>query len=122
MATIELTQQNFQETLKNNDTVIIDFWASWCGPCRSFAPIFEEASNRYPDIVFGKVNTENERALAGSFHIRSIPTLVIIREQVVIFAQPGALPASALQEIIDQAQALDMAEVHRQVATQQAKT
>jgi len=121
MATIELTEHNFQETIEKNDIVIIDFWAAWCGPCRSFAPIFEEASNKYQDIVFGKVNTEDERALAGSFRVRSIPTLVIIREQVVLFAQPGALPASALDELIDQAKAVDMAEVHQQVAAQQGQ-
>jgi thioredoxin 1 len=119
MSTIELTQHNFQETIENNDMVIIDFWAAWCGPCRSFAPVFEEASNKYEDIVFGKVNTEAERALAGSFRVRSIPTLAIIREQVVLFAQPGALPASALDELIDQARAVNMAEVHQQMVAQQ---
>lgn len=119
MATIELTQHNFQETIEKNDMVIIDFWAAWCGPCRSFAPVFEEASNKYEDIVFGKVNTEAERALAGSFRVRSIPTLAIIREQVVLFAQPGALPASALDELIEQAKAVNMADVHQQMAAQQ---
>ncbi|MFZ0254663.1 MAG: thioredoxin [Gammaproteobacteria bacterium] len=119
MATIELTQHNFQETIEKNDMVIIDFWAAWCGPCRSFAPVFEEASNKYDDIVFGKVNTEAERTLASSFQVRSIPTLAIIREQVVLFAQPGALPASALDELIDQARAVNMADVHQQVAAQQ---
>lgn len=118
MATIELTQHNFQETIEQNDMVIIDFWAAWCGPCRSFAPVFEEASNKYQDIVFGKVNTEAERALAGSFRVRSIPTLVIIREQVVLFAQPGALPGSALDDLIEQARGVDMADVHQQVAAQ----
>lgn len=125
MATIELTQHNFQETIEKNDMVIIDFWAAWCGPCRSFAPVFEEASNKYEDIVFGKVNTEAERALAGSFRVRSIPTLAIIREQVVLFAQPGALPASALDELIEQAKAVNMADVHQQMAAQheqQSKT
>ena len=119
MATIEMTQHNFQETIEKNDMVILDFWAPWCGPCRSFAPVFEEASSKYEDIVFGKVNTEVERALAGSFRVRSIPTLVIIREQVVLFSQPGALPPSALDELIDQAKALDMTEVHQEVASQQ---
>ncbi len=119
MATIELTEHNFQETIEKNDMVVIDFWAAWCGPCRSFAPVFETASGKYQDIVFGKVNTEAERALAGSFRVRSIPMLVIIREQVVLFAQPGALPASALDELIEQARALDMADVHQQVAAQQ---
>lgn len=119
MATIELTEHNFQETIEKNDMVVIDFWAAWCGPCRSFAPVFETASGKYQDIVFGKVNTEAERALAGSFRVRSIPMLVIIREQVVLFAQPGALPASALDELIEQARALDMTDVHQQVAAQQ---
>lgn len=119
MATIELTQHNFQETIDKNDMVVIDFWAAWCGPCRSFAPVFEAASEKHQDIVFGKVNTEAERTLAGSFQVRSIPMLVIIREQVVLFAQPGALPASALDELIAQARALNMADVHQQVAEQQ---
>lgn len=121
MATIELTQHNFQETIEKNDIVIIDFWAAWCGPCRSFAPVFEEASNKHEDILFGKVNTEAERVLASSFRVRSIPTLVIIREQVVLFAQPGALPASALDEIIEQAKAVDMASVHEQMAAQEGQ-
>ena len=120
MATIQLTKENFDDTVKSNDIVLVDFWASWCAPCRNFEPIFEAASENHDDVVFGKVNTEEQQALAASFQIRSIPTLMIIREKVVLFSQAGALPASALDDVISQAQALDMAEVHRKVAEQQA--
>ena len=119
MATTELDQHNFESTITGNDMVIIDFWAPWCGPCRSFAPTYEKISDQYPDIVFAKVNTEVEQGIAASFNIRSIPTLMIFREQVIIYAEAGALPASALTQLIDEARKLDMAEVHSQVAKAQ---
>ena len=121
MATVALTSENFEQTLQDNDMVILDFWASWCGPCQSFAPIFEEASNKHADIVFGKVNTEEEMELAQRFQIRSIPTMMVVREQVVLFAQPGALPAAALDEIITKAKDLDMDDVRAQIAAHEAK-
>jgi len=119
VATVNLTQTNFENTIKNNDMVIVDFWAPWCGPCRSFAPVYEETSNKYPDIVFAKVNTEDERSLASYFNIRSIPTLMIFREKVIIFSQAGSLPASALEEVIGKSKELDMEAVHQEVAKQQ---
>jgi thioredoxin len=106
--------------VSNNDLVFIDFWASWCGPCRSFAPTYEKVSAVYPDVVFAKVDTEAQQALAASFNIMSIPTLMIVREQVVLFSQAGALPESALVDRVEKASALDMQEVHRQVAQEQA--
>ncbi len=121
MSVTNLSKDHFQDVVTKNDLVIVDFWAPWCGPCRSFAPIFHEASEKHTDIVFAKVNTEDEPELAATFGIRSIPTLMIFREQVIIYAQPGALPASALAQLIAQAQALDMAQVHKELATQQAK-
>lgn len=119
MATTELTTENFEDVVSNNDLVLIDFWAAWCGPCRSFAPTYEKVSALYPDAVFGKVDTEAQQALGASFNIMSIPTLMIIREQVVIFSQAGALPESALVDLVEKASALDMAEIHRQVAEEQ---
>lgn len=119
MAVVELNQANFEQTVLNNDFVIIDFWAPWCGPCRGFAPVYEAASEKYPDIVFAKVNTEEEQALAAHFQIRSIPTLMIFREKVIIYAQPGALPASALDDLIARARELDMAKVHEEIAREQ---
>lgn len=119
MAVIELTQDNFEQTVLNNAFVIVDFWAPWCGPCRGFAPVFEAASEKHPDIVFAKVNTEEEQALAAHFQIRSIPTLMIFREKVIIYAQPGALPASALDDLIARARELDMAKVHEEIAREQ---
>lgn len=120
MATLDLTKTNFSDTIEKNDLVIVDFWAPWCGPCRAFAPVYEAAAAKYPDVVFAKVNTEDQQELAGQFQIRSIPTLMIFREKIVIFAQPGSLPASALDEIITKAKALDMDMVRREIEKQRA--
>lgn len=119
MATVELTKENFQDIVANNDFVIIDFWAPWCGPCRSFAPTYEAASEKHADIVFGKVNTEEEQELAGYFQIRSIPTLMIFREKVIVFSQPGMLPASAFDDLIGRAKELDMDQVRKDIAAQE---
>ncbi len=116
------TDTNFQqEVLTSPIPVLVDFWAPWCGPCRSFAPAYEAASEKHPDVVFAKVNTEEQQALAGYFQIRSIPTLMIFRDKIIIFAQPGALPASALDQVIEKAKALDMNEVRREIEEEQAK-
>ena len=120
MATMALTKDNFEQVVTGNDTVIVDFWAPWCGPCRAFAPTFEATSEKYPGIVFAKVNAEDEPELAGHFDIRSIPTLMVFREKMMLFSQPGALPASALESIIKKVQELDMAEVHREIAASEA--
>ena len=119
MATVELTKDNFDEIIGGNSFVVLDFWATWCGPCQSFGPVFEEISEKYDDIIFAKVNTEQEQELAGHFQVRSIPTLMIFRDQIIIYSQPGALQGSQLEQLIEKARELDMDEVRKQVAEQQ---
>lgn len=116
MATVELTKDNFGDTLNTKDTVLVDFWAAWCGPCRQFAPVFEDAAEKNPDLTFGKVDTEAEVELAQAFGISSIPTLMVVREGVVVYAQPGALPAPALADLIGKVRELDMDDVRAKVA------
>lgn len=121
MATIELNEENLESTVTNNDIVMIDFWAPWCGPCKSFGPIYEEVSEKHPDIVFGKINTEVEQGIAAHFQIRSIPTLMIFREQIIIFAEAGMLPASALEQLVEQVKTLDMDKVRADIEAAQAE-
>jgi thioredoxin 1 len=119
MATTDLTNTTFQAAVDDHDIVLVDFWAGWCGPCQSFAPTYEKVSADHPDVVFGKVDTEAEQDLAAAFQIRSIPTLMVFRDNVMVFNQAGALPEASLRDLIDQVKALDMADVHRQIAAQQ---
>jgi thioredoxin 1 len=119
MATIKLTADNFKDTINNNDIVIVDFWAEWCGPCKSFGPTFEAASEKYPEIAFAKVNTEEEREMAAGFNIRSIPTLMVFREQVILYAEAGALPASALDQLVEQVKGLDMEAIKAEIAAEE---
>ena len=120
MSTVELTKENFEDVIQKNAMVLVDFWAPWCGPCRAFAPIYEQASAQHADVVFAKVNTEEQQELASSFQIRSIPTLMLFRDQIILFSQPGSLPASALDEILTKARALDMDMVRKEIAEQHA--
>ena len=122
MATIEVTKDNIEETISKNEMVILDFWAEWCGPCKSFAPVFETASQKYPDVVFGKINTEEQQELAAQFQIRSIPNVMLFREQVMLFTQPGAMPATGIDSVIAQAKALDMANIRQEIAEEEANS
>ena len=121
MATLDLTLETFDETIRDNEMVLVDFWAEWCGPCRAFAPTYSAVAEDNPDIVFAKVDTEDQQQLAGSFGIRSIPTLMIFRDQVLLYSQPGALPRSALDDLIGQVRELDMDDVRRQIAEQETE-
>lgn len=120
MATHTITSDNIDATIQENDTVILDFWAEWCGPCKRFGPVFEAASEKFPGVVFGKVDTEAQQELAGAFGIQSIPTLMIFRQKVLLFSQPGALPAAAVDDLLTKVAALDMDEIHRKIAEQSA--
>ncbi len=121
MAVVELTKDNFEQVITSNATVIVDYWAPWCGPCRGFAPVFEKVAEANPDVVFAKVNTDDEQEIAAHFQIRSIPTLMVFREQIIVFSQPGALPQGAFEQVVAKAKSLDMNDVRRQIAKQEAQ-
>jgi thioredoxin len=121
MATVEITEHNFGDTIANNGIVVLDFWAEWCGPCRNFAPVFEAAAEKHSDIVFGKIDTEAQQELANHFKIRSIPTLMVLRDKILIFRESGALPGEAFENLIEQIRALDMDKVRAEIAEQEAK-
>jgi thioredoxin 1 len=122
VATVEITKDNFEEVVTKNSMVILDFWASWCGPCKAFAPAFEAASEKYPDVVFGKINTEEQQELAGHFQIRSIPNVMLFREQIVLFSQPGAMPPAGIDSVIEQAKALDMDKLRAEITEAEARS
>lgn len=118
MAVVELTKANFEQIVTSNPTVVVDYWAPWCGPCRGFAPVFEKVSEQHPDVVFAKVNTDEEQEIAAHFQIRSIPTLMVFREQIIVFSQPGALPQGAFEQVVTKAKTLDMDEVRKHIGQQ----
>jgi len=120
MATLEINKDNFKDTVAKDGIVFLDWWATWCGPCRSFAPVFESAATQHPDIVFGKIDTDAQQELSSAFQIRSIPTLMVFRDGILLFEQPGALPAAALEDLVKQVTGLDMTEVKKEVAARQA--
>ncbi|MBK6982793.1 MAG: thioredoxin [Betaproteobacteria bacterium] len=119
MAVVELTKENFEQVVTSSPTVIVDYWAPWCGPCRGFAPVFEKVSEMHPDVVFAKVDTDAEQEIAAHFQIRSIPTLMVFREQIIVFSQPGALPQGAFEQVVEKSKALDMEMVRKQMAEQE---
>ncbi|MBL8534510.1 MAG: thioredoxin [Betaproteobacteria bacterium] len=121
MATMELTQENFDTVVSDNPIVIIDFWAPWCGPCRQFAPVFEQISEKHPDVVFAKLNTDEQQGIAQAFQIRSIPTLMVFREKVILFSNPGSMPAGQFDKLVTEVKAVDMAKVHAEIAAQETE-
>jgi len=121
MATMELTQENFDTVVSDNPIVIIDFWAPWCGPCRQFAPVFEQVSEKHPDVVFAKLNTDEQQGIAQAFQIRSIPTLMVFREKVILFSNPGSMPAGQFDKLVTEVKAVDMAKVHAEIAAQETE-
>ncbi len=120
MAVVELTKENFEQVVTGNPMVIVDYWAPWCGPCRGFAPVFEKVAEANPDVVFAKVNTDEEQEIAAHFQIRSIPTLMVFKDQIIVFSQPGALPQGAFEEVVSKTKSLDMEMVRKQIAEQEA--